>query len=57
MIISLIGIIPGLVGMAFAASYWLVLSSGVVFGFLFLSSGQIGYRYGAEVTHPAQEGK
>jgi len=43
--------------MAFAASYWLVLSSGVVFGFLFLSSGQIGYRYGAEVTHPAQEGK
>jgi MFS family permease len=55
-IISLIGMIPGLVGMTFATSYWLLLISGFVFGFFLLSSGPIGFQYGAEITHPAPEG-
>ncbi|HVN30497.1 MAG TPA: MFS transporter [Thermoanaerobaculaceae bacterium] len=55
-IISLIGMIPGLVGMTFATSYKLLLASGFTFGFFLLSSGPIGFQYGAEITHPAPEG-
>jgi MFS family permease len=56
MLISLIGLIPGLVGMTFATSYWFLLSSGFIFGFFLLSSGPIGFQYGAEITYPAPEG-
>jgi hypothetical protein len=42
--------------MAFATSYWLLLASGFVFGFFLLSSGPIGFQFGAELTHPAPEG-
>jgi MFS family permease len=55
-IVSLIGMIPGLVGMTFATSYRLLLVSGFVFGFFLLSAGPIGFQYGAEITHPAPEG-
>ena len=55
-LLSLCGLIPGLAGMAFATSYWLLLVSGFVFGFFLLSSGPIGFQFGAELTHPAPEG-
>jgi len=55
-ILSLCGLIPGLAGMAFATSYWLLLISGFLFGFFLLSSGPIGFQFGAELTHPAPEG-
>ena len=55
-IVALAGMIPGLVGMTFATSYPLLLASGFAFGFLLLSSGPIGFQYGAEITHPAPEG-
>ena len=55
-IAALIGMIPGLTGITFATSYWLLLLSGFVFGFFLLSSGPIGFQYGAEITHPAPEG-
>ena len=55
-IVSLIGMIPGLVGMTYATSYPLLLASGIVFGFFLLSSGPIGFQYGAEITNPAPEG-
>jgi len=55
-IVSLIGMIPGLVGITFATSYRLLLLSGFIFGFFLLSSGPIGFQYGAEITHPAPEG-
>jgi MFS family permease len=55
-IVSLIGMIPGLVGMTFATSYRVLLVSGFIFGFFLLSSGPIGFQYGAEITHPAPEG-
>ena len=55
-ILSLCGLIPGLAGMTFATSYWLLLVSGFVFGFFLLSSGPIGFQFGAELTRPAPEG-
>lgn len=54
--LALIGLLPGLVGVTFARSYWLLLASGFVLGFFLLSSGPIGFQYGAEITHPAPEG-
>jgi MFS family permease len=55
-ILSLCGLLPGLAGMAFATSYWLLLASGFLFGFFLLSSGPIGFQFGAELTRPAPEG-
>jgi cyanate permease len=54
--LALAGLLPGLVGVTFARSYWLLLVSGFLFGFFLLSSGPIGFQYGAEITHPAPEG-
>ena len=56
MLLSLAGLIPGLVGMTFALNYAVLLVSGFGFGFFLLSSGPIGFQYGAEITHPAPEG-
>ena len=55
-IIALVGLIPGLLGVTFATSYWLLLVSSFVFGFFLLSAGPIGFQYGAEMTLPAPEG-
>ena len=55
-LLALIGLTPGLVGMTFATSYWLLLLSGFVFGFFLLSAGPIILQYGAEVTYPVPEG-
>ena len=55
-IIALIGATLGLAGITFATSYWLLLTSGGVLGFFLLSSGPIGFQYGAEITYPASEG-
>jgi len=48
--------IPGLIGVIFAGSYWLLLSSMFVLGFFLMSLAPIGYQYAAEITHPAPEG-
>jgi len=55
-IIALTGATLGLTGITFATSYWLLLTSGMVLGFFLLSSGPIGFQYGAEITYPASEG-
>jgi len=55
-IIALTGATIGLAGITFATSYWLLLTSGMVLGFFLLSSGPIGFQYGAEITYPASEG-
>ena len=55
-IIALVGLLPGLLGVTFATSYWLLLGSSFVFGFFLLSAGPIGFQYGAEMTLPAPEG-
>jgi len=56
MLLSLAGLIPGLLGMTFTVNYAVLLVSGFIFGFFLLSSGPIGFQYGAEITHPAPEG-
>ena len=55
-LLALIGLLPGLLGITFAASYGLLLISGFVLGFFLLSAGPIGFQYAAEITHPAPEG-
>jgi cyanate permease len=55
-ILALVGLLPGLLGLAFAGTYWLLLASSFVFGFFLLSAGPIGFQYGAEITLPAPEG-
>ena len=55
-ILALVGLIPGLMGMTYSSSYWLLLLSGFTFGFFLLSAGPIGFQYAAEITHPAPEG-
>ncbi len=55
-IIALIGLMPGLLGVTFATTYWLLLATSFVFGFFLLAAGPIGFQYGAEMTLPAPEG-
>jgi cyanate permease len=55
-ILALAGATLGLTGITFATSYWLLLLSAMVLGFFLLSSGPIGFQYGAEITYPASEG-
>jgi cyanate permease len=55
-ILALIGLIPGLLGVAFTTRYWILLASSFLFGFFLLSAGPIGFQYGAEISHPAPEG-
>ncbi|MBT3301481.1 MAG: MFS transporter [Bacteroidetes bacterium] len=54
--IALAGAIIGLLGITFSANYSIILVSGAVLGFFLLSSGPIGFQYGAEITYPASEG-
>ncbi len=55
-IIALAGATLGLIGVTFASNYVMVLVSGLTFGFFLLSSGPIGFQYGAEITYPISEG-
>jgi cyanate permease len=55
-VIALAGSTIGLAGITFATSYWLLLASAMGLGFFLLSSGPIGFQYGAEITYPASEG-
>jgi len=54
--IALVGATLGLIGISYATNYSVVLLSGSVLGFFLLSSGPIGFQYGAEITYPASEG-
>jgi len=55
-ILAIIGATVGLAGFAFGTSYWIVMFSGAILGFFLLSSGPIGFQYGAEITYPISEG-
>jgi MFS family permease len=54
--IALIGATIGLLGIALAPSFWLVLAGALLLGFFLLSTGPIGFQYGAETTYPIPEG-
>jgi cyanate permease len=55
-IIALIGATLGLIGLTFTHSYSVLLTASAVLGFFLLSSGPIGFQYGAEITYPVSEG-
>jgi MFS family permease len=55
-IIALAGATLGLAGITFATGYWVLLASGATLGFFLLSTGPIGFQYGAEITFPTSEG-
>lgn len=48
--------VPGLLGVAFATSYWLLMVSGFWMGFFLMGISPVGFQYGAEVAHPTPEG-
>jgi MFS family permease len=48
--------IPGLLGLTFATSYWLLLVSAFWLGFFLVSTFPVGMQYAAEITHPTPEG-
>ncbi|HNW50043.1 MAG TPA: MFS transporter [Prolixibacteraceae bacterium] len=54
--LALLGSTIGLIGLTYSSSYAVVLIAGATLGFFLLSSGPIGFQYGAEVTYPASEG-
>ena len=55
-VVAIAGATLGLAGIAFATSYWMLIFSSATLGFFLLSSGPIGFQYGAEVTYPVSEG-
>ncbi len=48
--------IPGLIGLTFATSFWLLLVSAFVLGFFLISTAPIGMQYASEVVQPTPEG-
>jgi MFS family permease len=56
MLLGVLLAIPGLIGVTFATSYWLLLLSAFWLGFFLISVAPVGLQYVAEVTYPAPEG-
>ncbi len=54
--VAFAGAIPGLLGLTFAASDWLLFTSAFVMGFFLVSAMPIAMQYAAEITHPTPEG-
>ncbi len=48
--------IPGLIGLTFATSTWLLFISGFFMGFFLISISPIGMQYASEITQPTPEG-
>ncbi len=48
--------VPGLLGVAYATSVWLLMVSGFWLGFFSMGISPIGFQYGAEIAHPTPEG-
>ncbi len=48
--------VPGLIGLTFATSLWLLYVSAFALGFFIVSASPIGMQYAAEITQPTPEG-
>jgi MFS family permease len=48
--------IPGLIGLTFATSAWLLFLSAFALGFFLVSASPVGTQYAAEITQPTPEG-
>lgn len=56
LLIGFILAIPGLVGLTFGMSLWLLFLSAFAMGFFLVSTSPIGMQYAAEITQPTPEG-
>ena len=54
-ILALVGATLGFIGVTFARSYWLLLTSAFAMGFFLLGVGPLGFQYGAEISYPARK--
>lgn len=55
-LLGIILAIPGLIGVTYATSSWLLFVSAFAMGFFLVSTSPIGMQYAAEVTQPTPEG-
>jgi MFS family permease len=56
LLIGILFAIPGLIGLTFATTFWLLIISAFSLGFFLVSTLPIGMQYAAEITHPTPEG-
>jgi len=56
LMLAFLGSIPGLIGLTFAQSGWLLYGSAILLGFFLVSAMPIGMQYAAEITYPTPEG-
>jgi cyanate permease len=56
LMIAFVGVLPGLIGLTFAASQSLLFVSAFVMGFFLVSALPVAMQYAAEVTYPTPEG-
>jgi len=55
-LLGLVLAIPGLIGLTFATTSWLLFVSAFGMGFFLVSTNPVGMQYAAEITHPTPEG-
>jgi MFS family permease len=56
LLLGILAAIPGLIGITFAQSLWLLYISAFAMGFFITSTSPIGMQYAAEITQPTPEG-
>ncbi len=56
LVIALVLAIPGVIGITFASSLWLLFVAAFVLGFFLVAILPIGMQFAAEVTYPTPEG-
>ena len=56
MVIALVATVPGMLGIAFVSSIWLLYAFAAVLGFFLVAVLPIGMQYAAEITNPTPEG-
>jgi MFS family permease len=56
LLLGILAAIPGLIGVTYAPSLWLLYVSAFVMGFFITSTSPIGMQYAAEITQPTPEG-
>jgi MFS family permease len=54
--VAFIGAMPGMLGLTFVTSAWLLFTSAFVMGFFLVSAMPIAMQYAAEITYPTPEG-
>jgi len=56
LVLALVATVPGMLGIAFVSSIWLLYAFAAVLGFFLVAVLPIGMQYSAEITNPTPEG-